>query len=328
MLDAFGRRIHYLRLSVIDRCDLRCRYCMAEEPDFLPKEQVLSLEEMAELARIFIRLGVRKIRLTGGEPLMRRNVMQLVNELGREVREGRLEELTMTSNGTQLAKYAAGLAAAGIKRLNVSLDSLDPDVFRRITRRGELEPVLDGISAAKQAGIKIKINAVALKGLNDQELDRLIGWCGREGHDLTLIETMPLGEFAMEMRDHALPLDAVRRDLESRWTLLPNDYRTGGPARYVTVAETGGKLGFITPMTHGFCDSCNRMRLTCTGQLVACLGHETGTDLRSALRSDKPAQAVERAIALALGIKPKGHDFVSQFATEHPLGRTMNRVGG
>lgn len=328
MIDGFGRGIHYLRLSVIDRCDLRCRYCMADEPDFLPKEQVLTLEEMADLARIFIRLGVKKIRLTGGEPLMRRNVMSLVQSLGEEVAAGRLDELTMTTNGTQLAKYAEGLAAAGIRRINVSLDSLDPDAFRRITRRGELERVLDGIHAAKEAGIKIKINTVALKGLNDDGMDRLISWCGREGHDLTLIETMPLGEFSMDMRGHALPLDELRRDLASRWTLVPTDYRSGGPARYVTVAETGQRLGFITPMTHGFCQSCNRMRLTCTGQLVACLGHETGTDLRSALRSESPEKAVEQGIVTALGLKPQGHEFISQLASAHPLARTMNRVGG
>jgi len=328
MIDGFGRRIHYLRLSVIDRCDLRCRYCMAEEPDFLPKEQVLSLEEMADLARIFIGLGVRKIRLTGGEPLMRRNVMSLVQTLGEEVAAGRLDELTMTSNGTQLAKHAAGLAAAGIRRINVSLDSLDADTFRRITRRGELEQVLDGILAAKQAGLKVKINTVALKGLNDGEMDRLISWCGREEHDLTLIETMPLGEFSLDMRGHALPLDELRRDLETRWTLIPSDYASGGPARYVTVAETGRRLGFITPMSHGFCESCNRMRLTCTGQLVACLGHETGSDLRGALRSECPEQAVQRGIAQALGLKPRGHEFAAQLATAQPLARTMNRVGG
>ncbi|HVI50462.1 MAG TPA: GTP 3',8-cyclase MoaA [Candidatus Sulfotelmatobacter sp.] len=328
MVDGFGRRIQYLRLSVIDRCDLRCQYCMAEEPDFLPKDQVLTLEEIARLAQIFIGQGVRKIRLTGGEPLVRRNVMSLVKVLGEEVAAGRLDELTLTTNGTQLAKHAEGLAQAGIRRINVSLDSLNADTFRRITRRGELEQVLDGIHAAKQAGLKIKINTVALKGLNDGEMDRLISWCGREGHDLTLIETMPLGEFSMDMRGHALPLDEVRRDLEHRWTLVDSDYRSGGPARYVTVAETGRRLGFITPLTHGFCDSCNRVRLTCTGQLVMCLGHEAGTDLRTPLRASDHEEGVVRAIHQAMGIKPQGHDFVSQIVEANPISRTMNRVGG
>ena len=330
MIDGFGRRIQYLRLSVFDRCDLRCRYCMADEPDFLPKHQVLSLEEMARLARVFIRLGVSKIRLTGGEPLVRRGVMTLVEALGEDVRAGSLNELTLTTNGTQLARHAQGLAAAGVKRVNVSLDSLDANVFRSITRRGELEQVLDGIHAAKQAGLSVKINCVALRGLNDEDgIDKLIGWCGREGHDLTLIEAMPLGEFALSMQGHELPLDVLRRDLEKRWTLVPSDYRSGGPARYVTVAETGRKLGFITPLSNGFCDACNRVRLTCTGQLALCLGHETSVDLREPLRSsptdDKP---VEQAILAALGAKPHGHEFVTPLGGLAPISRTMNCVGG
>ncbi|HVI49598.1 MAG TPA: GTP 3',8-cyclase MoaA [Candidatus Sulfotelmatobacter sp.] len=328
MIDGFGRRIQYLRLSVFDRCDLRCQYCMADEPDFLPKDQVLTLEEMARLARVFVRLGVSKIRLTGGEPLVRRGVMSLVQALGRDVAAGSLKELTLTTNGTQLAKHAEGLAAAGVRRVNVSLDSLDADVFRRITRRGELEQVLDGIAAAKAVGLSVKINTVALRGLNDLEMDRLISWCGREGHDMTLIEAMPLGEFALSMRGHALPLDEVRRDLEKRWSLIPSDYRSGGPARYVTVAETGRKLGFITPLSHGFCDACNRVRLTCAGQLVMCLGHEIGVDLRAPLRASATDELVEAAIVSAIGGKPHGHEFVGPSARINPLSRTMNCVGG
>jgi cyclic pyranopterin phosphate synthase len=328
MIDGFGRRIRYLRLSVFDRCDLRCRYCMADEPDFLPKDQVLSLEEMARLARVFIRLGVSKIRLTGGEPLVRRGVMSLVHALGQDVAAGSLQELALTTNGTQLARHAQGLAAAGVKRVNVSLDSLDPDIFRSITRRGELETVLDGIQAAKAAGLAVKLNTVALRGINEDEIDRLIAWCGREEIDMTLIEAMPLGEFALTMQGHELPLDELRRDLESRWTLIPSDYRSGGPARYVTVAETGRKLGFITPLSQGFCDSCNRVRLSCTGQLALCLGHEKSIDLREPLRSSNDDAAVEQVILGALSAKPHGHEFISPLGGFAPLARTMNCIGG
>ena len=328
MIDGFGRRIRYLRLSVFDRCDLRCRYCMADEPDFLPKDQVLSLEEMARLARVFIRLGVSKIRLTGGEPLVRRGVMTLVEALGQDVVAGSLNELALTTNGTQLARHAQGLAAAGVKRVNGSLDSLDPEIFRSITRRGELETVLDGIQAAKAAGLAVKLNTVALRGINEDEIDRLIAWCGREEIDMTLIEAMPLGEFALSMRGHELPLDQLRRDLESRWTLVPSDYRSGGPARYVTVAETGRKLGFITPLSQGFCDSCNRVRLSCTGQLALCLGHEKSVDLREPLRSFKDDGAVEQVILRALSAKPHGHEFLSPLGGFAPLSRTMNCIGG
>jgi len=314
LVDPYARPITYLRVSVTDRCDFRCVYCMAEDMHFLPKAELLTLEEMARLCGAFIRQGVRKLRLTGGEPLVRRNVMWLVRELGGELGRG-LDELTLTTNGSQLAKYAGELKAAGMRRINVSLDTLDPQKFAAITRWGKLDQVLGGIAAAKEAGLAVKINAVALKGVNDEEFDRLIAWCGERGHDLTLIEVMPMGEIGGEAGPgdrlaQYLPLSMVRADLRKRWTLEEIDYRTGGPARYWRVKETGGRLGFITPLTHNFCELCNRVRLTCTGTLYMCLGQEDSADLRTPLRASPDDAPLEAAIRAAIARKPKGHDFV------------------
>ena len=330
MIDPFGRTITYLRLSVTDRCDFRCAYCMAEDMTFLPKSDLLTLEEMERLCGLFIAKGVRKLRLTGGEPLVRRNVMELIAKLGHHVRAGALDELTLTTNGSQLTKYADGLAAAGMRRINVSLDSLDPGKFAAITRRGELFQVLDGIAAAKAAGLAVKINTVALKGVNDDEIDRLIEWCGREGHDLVLIEVMPMGEIAEGARiDQYLPLSLLRADLARRWTLDETDYRTGGPARYFTVRETGRRLGFITPMTHNFCESCNRVRLTCTGMLYMCLGQGDSADFRAVMRSGASDAEVSAAIDAAILRKPKGHDFVIDRRNRQPaVNRHMSVTGG
>ncbi len=328
MIDPFGRRISYLRLSVTDRCDLRCAYCMAEDAAFLPKADVLDLEELARLSGVFIGLGVRKLRLTGGEPLVRRGIMQLIGALGEHVAAGRLAELTLTTNGTQLSRCAEGLARAGMRRINVSVDSLDPALFHKITRRGDLTPVLEGIRAAKAAGLAVKINTVVMGGVNDQEIDRMIAWCGEEGHDLSLIEAMPLGEFSTGLDFQALPLGVLRERLARRWTFASTDYSSGGPARYVTVEQTGRRLGFITPLSHGFCESCNRVRVSCTGRLFLCLGHEVGTDLRQPLRASASDAPVQEAIRRAIGQKPEGHDFVAQRASHQPLARTMNQTGG
>jgi cyclic pyranopterin phosphate synthase len=329
MIDSFGRSVTYLRLSVTDRCDLRCVYCMAEDMEFLPKADVLSLEELERLAGAFLRLGVRKLRLTGGEPLVRRGIMTLIERLGEHVAAGRLDELTLTTNGTQLAPHAAGLAAAGVRRINVSLDSLDPEMFRRITRTGDLAKVLEGIDAAKNAGLAVKINAVALKDVNEYEIDCLIAWCGEQGFDLTLIETMPLGEIGGDRLDQYLPLDVVRRRLESHWTLEPLTFSSGGPARYVHIAETGRKLGFITPLTEHFCDSCNRVRVTCTGTLYPCLGQEDAVDLRAPLREGESDAALQSAILAAISHKSKGHDFIIDHNHQRPtLSRHMNTTGG
>ena len=326
--DGYGRRVTYLRLSVTDRCDLRCTYCMTEHMEFLPRAELLSLEELERLCGAFIRLGVRKIRLTGGEPLVRRNLMSLVAALGRKVREGALDELTLTTNATQLAGRAAELAAHGIRRVNVSLDTLDPQTFRRVTRRGDLAQVLEGLAAAKAAGLAVKINAVALRGVNDEEFDRLIAWCGDQGFDLCLIETMPLGEVEHRAASY-LPLSAVRERRARRWTLVETDWRTGGPARYVEVAETGRRLGFITPLTHNFCEGCNRVRVTCTGTLYTCLGHEDSADLREPLRASEGDGRLEAAILRAVAAKPKGHDFQIDRAHPEPaVKRCMSVTGG
>ena len=329
MIDPFGRKINYLRLSVTDRCDLRCVYCMAEEMTFLPKSEVLSLEELERLAGAFIRLGTTKLRLTGGEPLVRRGILDLIADLGRDyLATGKLRELTLTTNGTQLAKSAESLRAAGVKRINVSLDSLDADRFRRITRTGDLNQVLDGLRAAKEAGLKVKLNMVALKGINDDEIDHAVAWCGEQGFDLVLIETMPLGEVEDRLENY-LPLTEVRRALAEKWTLEDSPMNTGGPARYVRVAETGSMLGFITPLTHGFCEACNRVRVTCTGTLYLCLGQEDSADLRAPLRSGDSDEALERAILEALGRKPKGHDFIIDRDHQRPaLSRHMSMTGG
>ena len=328
MIDPFGRRITYLRVSVTDRCDLRCTYCMAEDMQFLPKRDVLSLEELDRLCGAFIRLGVRKLRLTGGEPLVRRDVMRLADSLGAQIGHG-LDELTLTTNGTQLAKHAAGLAAAGVRRINVSLDTLDPDRFARITRWGRLGQVLDGIAAAKAAGLHVKINAVALRGENEDELDDMLAWCGQHGHDLCLIETMPLGETGTDRVDQYLPLSLVRARLRRRWTLTDSSHSTGGPARYFDVAETGTRLGFITPMTHNFCEGCNRVRLTCTGTLYLCLGQEDAADLRRPLREGADEAALDAAIHEAISRKPRGHDFIIDRHTSTPgVARHMSMTGG
>lgn len=329
LIDPFDRHVNYLRVSVTDRCDLRCSYCMAEDMTFLPKRDVLSLEELDRLCSTFVDLGVRKLRLTGGEPLVRKNIMWLVRRLGRHLESGALDELTLTSNGTQLAKYADELAAAGVRRINISLDTLDPDKFTAITRWGKLDQVLDGLAAAKSAGLAVKINTVALKGINDDEFDRMVTWCGEGGFDLTFIEVMPMGEIGELRVDQYLPLSMVRAKLAESWALTDSDHRTGGPARYVEVGETGRKIGFITPMTHNFCESCNRVRLTCTGTLFMCLGQDDAADLRAALRASDDDEVLEQAIREAITRKPKGHDFIIDRRRDQPaVGRHMSVTGG
>jgi cyclic pyranopterin phosphate synthase len=329
LIDPFGRAISYLRVSVTDRCDFRCVYCMAENMSFLPKSEILTLEELDRLCSAFVARGVRKLRLTGGEPLVRRGIMTLVNSLSRHLRTGQLDELTLTTNGSQLEKYAHDLRAAGIRRINVSLDTLDADKFRAITRWGAMDKVLAGIDAAQAAGLKIKINAVALKGVNDDEFPQLLEWAHGRGMDLTLIEVMPLGEIGEGRLDQYLPLSLVRARLAERYRLDDIDYRTGGPARYVRVAETGGRLGFITPLTHNFCESCNRVRVTCTGTLFMCLGQEDAADLRKPLRASEANDLLYAAIDEAISRKPKGHDFVIDRRHRRPaLGRHMSVTGG
>ena len=329
MIDPFGRAISYLRVSVTDRCDFRCTYCMAEDMAFLPKKDLLSLEELDRLCTVFIEKGVRKLRLTGGEPLVRKNIMHLVRELSRHLRSGALEELTLTTNGSQLARFAGELADAGVKRINVSLDTLDAEKFHAITRWGNLAKVMDGIDAAQAAGLKIKINAVALKGFNDHEIPALMRWAHGRGMDLTVIETMPMGEIDADRTDQYMPLSLLRAQLEQQFTLADIPYKTGGPARYVEVKETGGRLGFITPMTHNFCESCNRVRLTCTGTLYMCLGQEDAADLRVSLRASEGNELVSDAIDEAIGRKPKGHDFVIDRRTSRPaVSRHMSVTGG
>ena len=325
MIDPFGRAISYLRVSVTDRCDLRCVYCMAEDMTFLPKSDILTLEELETLCTAFIRNGVRKLRITGGEPLVRRGVMTLFDRLGERLGNG-LDELTLTTNGTQLGKHAEGLARAGVRRVNVSMDTLDPARFERITRWGKLDRVLDGIAAAKAAGLHVKINAVALRGENEDEIGDLLAWCGAHGHDLCLIETMPMGDIGGDRTDQYLPLSIVRARLRQRFTLTETSFETGGPARYFDVEETGARVGFITPMTHNFCESCNRVRLTCTGTLYMCLGQDDAADLRRALRSGADLDA---GIAEAISRKPKGHDFIIDRRTTAPsVARHMSLTGG
>jgi cyclic pyranopterin phosphate synthase len=325
LIDPFARPITYLRVSVTDRCDLRCVYCMAEDMNFLPRHEILSLEELEVLCGAFIDRGVRKLRITGGEPLVRRGVLTLFDALGARIGEG-LDELTLTTNGTQLSRHAKALARAGVRRINVSLDTLDPDRFARLTRWGRLATVLDGLRAAQQAGLAIKINAVALRGENEHEFDAMLEWCGRQGFDLCLIETMPMGDIGASRLDQFLPLSLVRSRLQERWTLDETSYRTGGPARYVTVRETGRRLGFITPMTHNFCEDCNRVRLTVTGTLYMCLGQEDAADLRAPLRNGGDLGA---AISAAIARKPKGHDFVIARSRRTPsVARHMSVTGG
>ncbi len=329
LADRFGRHVTYLRLSVTDRCDLRCTYCMPQDMRFMPKRDMLSLEELERVADAFVRLGIRKIRITGGEPLVRRDVMTLFEALSTHLRDGTLEEVTLTTNGMQLARHAEALAAVGVRRVNVSLDSLDPDRFAQVTRGGSLATVLQGIEVARGAGLSVKINAVALRGSLEAEIDRLIGFAHDRGMALSLIETMPLGETGVDRLDQYLPLDAVRRDLKQRWTLTDIALRTGGPARYVRIEETGGLLGFITPLTHGFCEGCNRVRVTASGILHTCLGQEDAMDLKPALRATggETREPLLRAILAGIERKPRGHDFKIERGAPR-LGRRMSATGG
>lgn len=329
MIDPFGRSIDYLRVSVTDRCDFRCVYCMSENMAFLPKKDLLSLEELDRLCSAFVAKGVRRLRLTGGEPLVRKDVMTLFRSLSRHLDRGTLDELTVTTNGSQLARHAADLAACGVRRINVSLDTLDAARFRAITRWGDLDAVLRGIDAALAAGIHVKINAVALKGVNEGEIPDLVSWAHGKGMDISFIEVMPLGDIEPSRLDQYLPLSLVRAELADRWTLTESQHRTGGPARYVDVAETGGRIGFITPMTHNFCESCNRVRVTCTGTLFMCLGQEDAADLRAPLRASEADDQLFAAIDRAIARKPKGHDFVIDRRSHRPsVSRHMSMTGG
>src|SRR5271166_5325255 len=328
LVDPFGRGIAYVRVSVTDRCDLRCVYCMSEDMNFLPKRDILSLEELDRLCSAFVGLGVRKLRITGGEPLVRRNVMSLFHGLKRHLASGALDEVTVTTNGSQLARFAHELVDCGVRRINVSLDTLDPDKFRQVTRWGDLSIVLAGINAASAAGLKIKVNAVALKGFNEAEALGLVEWAHGRGFDLTFIEVMPLGAMERDRADQFLPLTELRTSLESSLTLTPSTYATGGPARYYDVKETGGRLGFITPLTHNFCESCNRVRVTCTGTLFMCLGQEDAADLREPLRRSESDEPLIAAIRAAIARKPKGHDFVIARAAAPAVQRHMSATGG
>jgi cyclic pyranopterin phosphate synthase len=328
LIDGFGRAVTYLRLSVTDRCDLRCVYCMAEHMRFLPKAEVLSLDELDQAASAFVDLGVKKLRLTGGEPLVRRGVLGLIERLSRHLSTGALDELTLTTNGTRLAEFAGDLARLGVRRINVSLDTLKPDVFARLSRGGDLVKVLSGIEAARAAGLAVKINAVALAHDNADEIPNLIQWAHGLGMDLTLIETMPLGEIDADRTDQFLSLTDVRRTLSSFWTLEDLPLQTGGPARYVRIAETGGRLGLITPLTHNFCEGCNRVRLTCTGVLHSCLGRDDAADLRAVMRSGAGPEALTQAIRGAIDAKPKGHDFHIARGAAPAVSRHMSTTGG
>jgi GTP 3',8-cyclase len=329
LIDPFGRAITYLRVSVTDRCDFRCLYCMSEDMNFLPKRDILTLEELDRLCSAFIAMGTRKLRITGGEPLVRRDIMRLFRSLSRHLRDGALTELTLTTNGSQLARYARELADCGVKRVNVSLDTLDAQKFRAITRWGDLDKVLGGIDAAQDAGLKVKINAVALKDVNDDEAVALTRWTHGRGMDMTFIEVMPLGEVDGARIDQYLPLSELRASLGQVFTLTPSRYESGGPARYYDVAETGGRLGFITPLTHNFCEGCNRVRVTCTGTLYMCLGQEDAADLRAPLRRSPADDLLNAAIRAAIARKPKGHDFVIDRRAARPaIARHMNVTGG
>ena len=328
MIDSFGRRVTYLRMSVTDRCDLRCVYCMSERMQFLPSSEVLTLPEIDRLCRAFVSLGVQKIRLTGGEPLVRWGIMTLIESLGELVKGQKLRELTLTTNGTQLTKYADALVRSGVRRINVSVDSLDKARFRQITRVGDLDRVMQGIEAAREAGLAIKINAVALKGTNDDEFEALVDWCGVRGFDLTFIETMPMGWIETDRTDQFISLADVRARLEERYSLHDVNDRTGGPARYVRVAGTGQRIGFITPMSHNFCESCNRVRVTCTGTLYTCLGQEQEVELRQPLLSGASDAELQRAIISGIKRKPKGHDFIIDRRAKPSVGRHMSVTGG
>jgi len=329
MIDPFGRQVTYLRVSVTDRCDFRCVYCMAENMTFLPKKDLLTLEELDRMCTAFIDKGVRKLRLTGGEPLVRRNIMWLIRSLSRHLDTGALDEITLTTNGSQVPRFANELYDAGVRRLNISMDTLDPEKFQKITRWGRLEQVMAGIDAAQDAGLHVKINAVALKDVNEDEIEEMLRWAHGRGMDLTLIETMPLGDIDGDRTDQYLPLSTVRARLATKFTLEDIPYKTGGPARYVQVAETGGRLGFITPLTHNFCESCNRVRLTCTGTLYMCLGQEDAADLRAPLRASEGNELLSAAIDEAITRKPKGHDFVIDRQHNEPaVSRHMSVTGG
>jgi len=329
LVDPFGRQIDYLRVSVTDRCDFRCVYCMSEHMTFLPKPDLLTLEELDRICSAFVSRGVRKLRITGGEPLVRRDIMTLFRSLSRHLESGVLKELTLTTNGSQLTRFAKELASYGIKRINVSLDTLDPVKFKALTRWGDLSKVLEGIDAAQQAGIHVKINAVALKGDNEDEIASLMEWAHGRSMDLALIEVMPLGDVGTERVDQYLPLSLVRACLAEKYTLEDIDFRTGGPARYVQIKETGGRLGFITPLTHNFCEGCNRVRLTCTGTLYMCLGQEDAADLRGPMRASESNDLLYAAMDNAIARKPKGHDFVIDRRTKQPaVGRHMSHTGG
>jgi len=329
MIDPFGRHIHYLRVSVTDRCDFRCVYCMSEHMSFLPKRELLSLEEIDRLCATFIRKGVKRIRITGGEPLVRRNVMSLIEGLGARIGQGGLDEVTLTTNGSQLSRFAEPLVRAGVRRINVSLDTRDPERFRTVTRWGDLDQVLNGIDTARNAGLAVKINMVALRGVNDDEIPSMMEWAHGRGMDMTLIETMPMGDVEDDRVEHYMPLSLVRARLAEHYSLHESDYRTGGPARYVHVQETGGRLGFITPLTHNFCESCNRVRLTCTGMLYMCLGQNDDADLRAPLRASADDGMLEAAIDEAIARKPKGHDFIIDRRRHAPaIARHMSVTGG
>jgi cyclic pyranopterin phosphate synthase len=329
LIDPFGRRISYIRVSVTDRCDFRCIYCMAEDMTFLPRRDLLTLEELDRLCSTFVARGTRKLRITGGEPLVRRNIMSLFKALSRHLTSGDLDELTLTTNGSQLEIHAEELARCGVRRVNVSLDTREREKFRAITRRGDLDKVMAGIDAAQNAGLEVKINMVALKGVNEAEIIPMIAWAHERGMDLTLIEVMPLGSVDAERIDQYLPLDKVRTEIARHFRLRDLDYRTGGPARYVEVEETGGRLGFITPLTHNFCESCNRVRITCTGTLYMCLGQEDCVDLRAPLRAAANDDLLDAAIEAAIARKPKGHDFIIDRAHARPaLKRHMSVTGG
>ncbi|MBL4906920.1 MAG: GTP 3',8-cyclase MoaA [Sneathiella sp.] len=330
VIDPFGRTVNYLRVSVTDRCDFRCKYCMAENMTFLPKKDVLSLEELELITAAFIRKGARKIRLTGGEPLVRKGIMELVTNLGRYLDSGELDELTLTTNGSQLSKYAAQLVDAGVKRLNVSLDTLDAKRFQEITRWGKLDTVMRGLDAAQNAGLKIKINTVAVRGFNDYEVDDLIRWAGSRDMDITFIETMPMGAIDELRSEKFLPLSELKESISKNWTLSSTDYKTGGPSDYMNIAETGNRVGFITPLSHNFCESCNRVRLTCTGMLYMCLGQEDSADLKNVIRSENGIFKLDAAIDEAIGRKPKGHDFIIDRNSDQTpaVSRHMSVTGG
>ncbi|MBL6933108.1 MAG: GTP 3',8-cyclase MoaA [Rhodospirillales bacterium] len=329
MIDPLGRHITYLRVSVTDRCDFRCVYCMAEDMTFLPKSDVLTIEELDRLCSAFVAKGVRKIRLTGGEPLVRRGVMELITSLGRHLKSGDLKELTLTTNGSQLERHAAQLAENGIKRLNVSIDTLDSEKFEEITRGGKLDQVKAGLEAATKAGLAIKINTVVVKNFNEDQFSRLVGWCGDKGYDITFIETMPLGDIGGDRTTQYLPVSEVRKSLETDWTITDCDHNTGGPSRYTEVAETGRRIGFISPLSHNFCETCNRIRVTCTGKLFMCLGQDDDADLRAPLRASEGDELLNAAIDEAIGRKPKSHEFVIEPGHGGPaLSRHMSMTGG